>query len=194
MAKKIATILLVLFLIPVLSFAQNVQVKQKAPLKIEPKFFGTSQPLGTDVPTTAANYIAVDTMHNTYGPASPTINPVAVDPYSNIAAVLHRGNGRTYALGSGELWWNTTEDNGATWQRSQTSVQNNLTSQIFARYPSMTIQNPTGSTNMADLVGAFAWAELNALGNDFLNNLHLSSYATIIGILFRSHLKNASGG
>lgn len=186
MAKKIATILLVLFLIPVLSFAQEAQIKQKAPLKVGPQFVGSSTPLGTDVPVTAANYIAVDTMANTYGPASPTLNPVAVDPYSNIAAVLHRGK-TTYAQGSGELWWNTTEDNGATWQRSQTSVQNNLTSQIFARYPSMAIQNPTGSSNMADLIGVFAWPELDATAGAFLNvgygvatGLMASDYAAII--------------
>lgn len=187
MAKKIATILLVLLLIPVLSFAQEKQIKKKAPLKIEPEFVGVTTPLGTDVPVTAANYIAVDTMSNSFGPASGTINPVAVDPYSNIAAVVHRGNANTYALGSGEIWWNYTQDNGVTWPRSETSVQNNLTSQIFGRYPSMTIQNPTGSTNMADLVGAFSWAELNASGAGFENlgygvssGLMMSDYAAII--------------
>ena len=169
---------------------QNIdlkQIKKKAPLKIEPESVGVTTPLGTDVPVTAANYVAVDTMSNSFGPASGTINPVAVDPFSNIAAVVHRGNANTYALGSGEIWWNYTQDNGVTWPRSETSVQNNLTSQIFGRYPSMTVQNPTSSTNMADLVGAFGWAELGSTGAGFesigygvSSGLMMSDYAAII--------------
>jgi hypothetical protein len=100
-------------------------------------------------------------MSNSFGPASPTLNPVDFDPVSGVAAVVHRGNANTYAQGSGELWWNYSTDMGMTWVRSTTSVQDQFTSQILARYPSMSIFNPTGSTNLADLWGAFAWPELD---------------------------------
>ncbi len=76
-------------------------------------------------------------MSNSFGPASPTLNPVDFDPVSGVAAVVHRGDANTYAQGSGELWWNYSTDMGMTWVRSTTSVQDQFTSQIAARYPSM---------------------------------------------------------
>jgi hypothetical protein len=186
MDKKMVTIFLVLFMLPMLTLAQEVKLDKKAPAVVGPESSEINLPLGTDKPNTAANYIAVDTMSNSFGPSSPTLNPVAVDPYSNIAAVVYRGK-TPYAQGSGELWWSTTQDNGASWQRSLTSVQNNLTSQIFARYPSMTIWNPTASSSMEDLLGAYAWAELGAGGAGFENigygvatGLQVSDYAAII--------------
>ena len=163
MIKRCVTLLLALVLFSSMSLlGQDKSLRVKAPMKTEPiniQQFQTE--LGSDVPSFAESYVAVDTMSNTFGPATATINPVCVDPYSNIVAVVHRGNANTYALGSGELWWNYTTDIGTTWPRSTTSVQNNTTSQIFARYPSMTIFNPTGSTALADLWGAFSWPELN---------------------------------
>ncbi len=113
-------------------------------------------------PETIADYVAVDTMSNTFGPSSFNINPLSYDPLTDVICVVHRGNANTYAQGSGELWWNYSTDLGQTWQRSLTSVQNNLTSQITARYPSMTLFNPTGSTSINDLYASFAWPELSA--------------------------------
>lgn len=137
------------------AFAQEV-VKQKAPLRTDE---GTTAyqsyiPLGNNSPVTAANYVAVDTMSNAFGPASNTLNPLAFDPYANVLAVVHRGK-TPYAVGSGEMWWNYSTNWGASWQRSTTSVQNGTLSQNSGRYPSMTIANYTNSANIADLLGAF---------------------------------------
>ncbi|RKY95179.1 MAG: hypothetical protein DRQ13_07415 [Ignavibacteriae bacterium] len=73
---------------------------------------------------------------------------------------------------------------GVTWPRSLTSVQNNITSQILARYPSMTIFNPTHSTNFADLWGAFSWPELNPatfgwLGYGVTLGMEISAFAEL---------------
>ena len=162
MTKRFVTLFLALLMLSSVSmFGQEKSFKTKAPLKTEPiGIQDIKTPVGTDIPVTAANYVAVDTMANTFGPASPTLNPIAYDPISGVAALVHRGNNRTYALGSGELWWNYSTDMGVTWPRSLTSVQNNTTSQILARYPSMSIVNKEGSANLADLWGAFAWPEL----------------------------------
>jgi len=170
MTKRFVTLFLALLLVSSLSmFGQEKSLRTKAPLKIDQTTKVDSWAPGTDVPVTAANYVAVDTMHNSFGPSTPTINPISYDPVSGVLALVHRGNGRTYAEGSGELWWNYSTDMGVTWPRSTTSVQNGQTSQIFARYPSMTIKNEFGSTNLADLWGAFAWPELGPTGANFGN-------------------------
>ncbi len=162
MTKRSLTVIMLLLISILTINAQDEVIKKKAPLKIEPSNFLRFQTeLGTDAPNTGANYVAVDTMSNTFGPASGTLNPVAFDPISSVLAVIHRGNANTYALGSGELWWNTSQDIGMSWVRSQTSVQNGITNTILARYPSMTIFNPSGSSNFADILGAFSWPELN---------------------------------
>lgn len=187
MTKQILTVLFVFTLVPVLLFSQEQPTSVKAPLILDNNLSDVSSVLGTDVPVTAANYVAVDTMHNTFSPASPTLNPLVVDEVSNVIAVVHRGNGRTYAQGSGELWWNYSTDNGASWVRSTTSVQNNITAQILARYPSMAIVNASSSTNLGDLWGAFSWPELNAnpvqfehIGYGVAPGMEISQFAAIL--------------
>jgi hypothetical protein len=184
MIRKISVLFVALAFISVV-FAQEV-VRQKAPLKADPLLDNTAYNvmLSGDSPVTFANYIAVDTMANSFGPASNTLNPLAFDPYANVLAVVHRGNSN-YAVGSGELWWNYSTDFGVSWQRSNTSVQNSTTTQNVARYPSMTIANYTNSTNMADLLGAFSWPELNPstfgwLGYGVSEGLLESAFAGII--------------
>ena len=185
MTKRFVTLLLALFVISSISLlGQDKSSRVKAPLKIEPiNYLQFQTELGTDVPNFAENYVAVDTMSNSFGPASATLNPVAFDPYSDVLAVVHRGNANTYALGSGELWWNTSQDMGVTWPRSLTSVQNNITSQILARYPSMTIFNPTQSSTFGDLWGAFSWPELQTsfayLGYGVTIGMEISAFAEI---------------
>jgi hypothetical protein len=187
MTKRFVTLLLAFIVLSSMSLlGQNKSSKVKAPLKTEPiNFLQFQTEPGTDVPSFAENYVAVDTMSNTFGPASATLNPVVLDPYSNVLAVVHRGNANTYALGSGELWWNTSQDMGTTWTRSLTSVQNNITSQILARYPSMTIFNPTHSSTFGDLWGAFSWPELDPaasfafLGYGVTLGMEISAFAEI---------------
>jgi hypothetical protein len=185
MTKRFVTLLLALFILSSMSLlGQDKSSRVKAPLKTEPiNFLQFQTEVGTDVPSFAENYVAADTMSNSFGPASATLNPVVVDPYSNVVAVVHRGNANTYAQGSGELWWNTSQDMGTTWPRSLTSVQNNITSQILARYPSMTIFNPTQSSTFSDLWGAFSWPELLTsfayLGYGVTLGMEISAFAEI---------------
>jgi len=166
------------------ALAQEI-VKQKAPIIDERNRESSSinVVLSGDNPVTAANYIPVDTMANAFGPASNTLNPLAFDPISGVLALVHRGYS-AYALGSGEIWWNWSTDMGTTWTRSETSVQNGQTATILGRYPSMTIFNPSGSANMAEVLGVFAWPELNPsafgyLGYGVSEGLMQSSYAAI---------------
>ncbi|WP_168026820.1 T9SS type A sorting domain-containing protein [Ignavibacterium album] len=140
-------------------------------------------PSSNESPKTAANYIAVDTMQNSFGPSSNTINPLYYDPISGVVAVVHRGR-TTYAVGSGELWWNWSTDYGSTWTRSETSVQNGVIP-ILARYPSMAIWNPNASTNLSEILGVFSWPELvgnafGGLGWGVSEGLLQSSLASII--------------
>ncbi len=183
MVKNLLTILLV-SLFAVSSFAQET-ILRKAPIKnIEPVSNEKFVPLSLESPKTAANYVAVDTMANSFGPGSNTINPLFFDPVSGVVAVVHRG-ATTYAVGSGELWWNYSTDYGTTWSRSATSVQNGQTSTNLDRYPSMAIWNPNASTNLSELFGVFSWPELNPGAFGFLGwgvseGLQQSSLAAII--------------
>jgi hypothetical protein len=184
MLKKIATVLFALLLVTSFSVAQTAK---KAPQIFDRE---VSQNLQKSVPsigthsTTATTWVYVDQMANAYGPASATLNPLAYDPYSNALAIVHRGEA-TYAVGSGEMWWNTSADNGTTWVRSTTSVQSGLTSQNAGRYPSMALLNNTNSTNVADVWGVFAWPELGDgafgwLGYGVSSNLAMSDFAGLI--------------
>jgi len=162
MLRKISTILFLLLFVANMSYSQQEVLKKKSPLLNENTITNVQSlgARGTDSPVTAANYVAVDTMGNAFGPGSAAINPLAYDPLSNVMAVVHRA-ATTYGLGTGELWWNYSTDMGATWARSLTSVQNGLTSQILARYPSMALHNPDQSTALADMWGCFSWPELS---------------------------------
>ncbi|GMU95361.1 T9SS type A sorting domain-containing protein [Ignavibacterium album] len=182
MVKNLLTILLVSVLVT-FSFAQETLLR-KAPLKsLEPTSNEKFVPLSNESPKLAANYVAVDTMQNAFGPGSNTINPLSFDPVSGVLAVVHRA-ATTYGLGSGELWWNWSTDYGTSWTRSQTSVQNGQIA-IQARYPSMAIWNPTASVNMSELFGVFSWPELvngafGGLGWGVSEGLMQSSLAGII--------------
>jgi len=163
-------------------FAQNSElIKPIAPLNIDTfddEFQGSIRFFNS--PTTAANYTAVDTMSNSFGPASSVLNPVVYDPVSKILAVVHRGNAMTYAQSSGELWWNYSTDMGVSWTRSLTSVQNNFITQINARYPSMSIKNPSGSINLDDIWGVFSWPELlGYVGYGLTIGMEVSAFAEI---------------
>lgn len=187
MIKKLSVLFLAMAFVAV-SFAQDA-IQHKAPVIVDAfsdnAVYNTTVVSG-DAPNTAASYVVVDEMQNSFGPGSNTINPLVYDPIAKVLAVVHRGR-TTYAAGSGELWWNWSTDFGTTWTRSQTSVQNGTTGTILGRYPSMTIFNPAASGNMADLLGAFSWPELLTGGSSFGNlgygvseGLLQSSLATIV--------------
>ncbi len=93
------------------------------------------------------NWVLVDTMSNSFGPASFSVNPIAYYPESNIAALVHKGF-YTYATSESKLWYNTSTDHGQTWTRIS-AVDNSLSFNVW--YPSMTI----GGTG--DAKGFFCW-------------------------------------
>ena len=183
MFQKTTTLFVAILFGLSLTFAQDLP-KQKAPIKFnEPVQTNYSLPISGNSPVTAANYVAVDTMANAYGPCINTLNPLAFDPISNVLAVVYRGK-TTYAVSSGEIWWSVSTDYGATWVRSSQSVQNGGVGNNAGRYPSMTIFNPSGSTSQADLIGAFTWPNLNPsafgwLGYGASEGLDLSSLAIL---------------
>jgi hypothetical protein len=154
MAKNIATILLVLFLIPMLTFAQDSQ------LKVKPRIIDeiTTQTSG-QIPEHAAadgDYILVDLMPNVFGTGSASINPLAFDPYSGVIAIVHRGD-LSYATSSGELFYNISVDGGTTWTRVA-SINIGAPTQT-ARYPSMAINNyMKGDINSTTAL--FSWPEI----------------------------------
>ena len=68
MFQKTTTLFVAILFGLSLTFAQDLP-KQKAPIKFnEPVQTNYSLPVGGDSPVTAANYIAVDTMANAFGP------------------------------------------------------------------------------------------------------------------------------
>lgn len=156
MIKKLSLFVLLLVLIANLGFAQErVHAPKKPVLLTEPSGpVNISEPKGDG--SMAANFVPVDTMGNTYGPAIAPLNPFAYDPFANIMAVVYRG-ATTYAAGTGELWYSHSQD-GVTWTRTPGSI-NSLTA-IVARYPSMAISNGSQSSNLNDVTAAFSWPQL----------------------------------
>jgi len=171
MLKKLSTIIFTIVIFASLGFSQDQPTKKKAPLIFDPPSIYNGKistaPGGSNIPLTAANYVAVDTMANSFGPAIAKINPLAYDSLSNVLALVYRGYS-SYAIGSGELWWSYSTDMGTTWTRSQTSVQNGLTAQNAGRYPNMTLHNPLQSSQFDSLWAAFSWPELNPAAFGFL--------------------------
>ncbi|GJQ61660.1 MAG: hypothetical protein SCALA702_07130 [Melioribacteraceae bacterium] len=159
MHKKLFTVLLVALIASGVMFAQSAK---KAPVIVDAPAVAVESVLnvGGPSPVTAANYVAVDTMPNVYGPAIGALNPAAFDPYTNTALVVYRGS-TTYSAGSGELWYGYSTDHGQSWMRSATSV-NGDNAQILARYPSAAIFNPGMAEDFSETIAVFAWPELNS--------------------------------
>ncbi|MBI2418702.1 MAG: hypothetical protein HYV28_12530 [Ignavibacteriales bacterium] len=159
MLKRMTTVFLA-FLFAGTMLAQNQPMKKAPVIVHEPNVAPTNVNIPNVIPkqTTAAAWKLVDSMGNIYGPAIGTINPLAYDPYSNVAAIIHRS---TSAFGgSGMVYYNISTNKGVTWTRVNAGI--NAASSLTARYPSMAIANPTKSANIADAYAVFAWP---ALGN-----------------------------
>nr|HPN39067.1 hypothetical protein [Melioribacteraceae bacterium] len=114
MFKKYVTLVVAIVLLPLIL---NAQVEKKATVKFDSgnSIEATNSNLQRIAPQTAADYVFVDDMGNTYGPAIGALNPLAYDPWANVIAECHRGKS-TYGSG-GEIWWNTSTDGGTTWAR-----------------------------------------------------------------------------
>ncbi|MDP2362258.1 MAG: hypothetical protein Q8M94_00660, partial [Ignavibacteria bacterium] len=162
MRKNIYVSLLVSLLLPAILFAQ---VERKAPIKMEePNITVESKVNGYEMSPQVANWVLVDWMANTYGPAIGVLNPIAYDPGADVVALVHRGH-IDYATGSGQLWYNLSTDAGLTWARVPGGVNSSIPKN--ARYPSMAISNPTGG-GIAGTTGLFSWPQLNPSAFGFL--------------------------
>lgn len=169
MLKKLSVLLLAVLVLPYFTYAQDAKrtVAKKAPVIMnEDNSVPVPRDSYTPMPRVpgAANWVAVDTMANSYGPGIGVLNPMDYDPGSNALALVHRG-ASTYSTGSGTLWYNLSTDQGVTWTR--VGQVNAGAATKLARYPSMAISNPTGGA-LSGTTGLFSWPELNPSAFGFL--------------------------
>jgi hypothetical protein len=162
MLKRTLFLLASVTLVMSLQAQDKRELGKKAPVKIEPVTESTvALPLTGGVPTygpSALTWVAADTMGNCYGTAIGALNPLAFDPWTNTVMVVHRG-AATYGT-SGQLYYNYSTDNGATWARVTPAV--NASVAQAARYPSMTFNNPTKGSDLTSSLLGFSWPELVA--------------------------------
>ena len=91
------------------------------------------------------DWVLVDSMNNAYSMLSNVVDPLAFDPNSGVAAIIHRANGG-YGLG---VWYNVTTDGGATWIR----ISELCMGLVLSSTPNATISHPTGASS-----GVLWWA------------------------------------
>ena len=166
------TAVLFLFLFPILVSAQQTSIMKKTSLKIDKLSISTNKNYNISKSILSSGYVGVDTMTNGYSFAESGITPLCFDPYSGTVALVHRGWGSTtnptvthYAESSGQIWYNISTDFGVTWKRIPGGV-NTSNARVLARYPNMTISNPSKG-DISKTTAVFAWPELLADGSDF---------------------------
>jgi hypothetical protein len=101
--------------------------------------------------TSAISWVTIDSANNAFGWANTQVKPFAYDPATGVLAFIHRG--QTAYGASGQLFYNTSTDGGATWKRVS---ELNAGIGNFGRYPSCAISNPTGSSSPANAL--FVWS------------------------------------
>jgi hypothetical protein len=119
---------------------------------------GTYVP-GLDNPT-SLTWVIVDSMQNALGPANTSITPLVYDAPTNVVALLHRAS-TTYGTSSGQLWYNTSTNSGATWRRVG---ELNGGAPTDCRYPSGAISNPAGSSDTGQCLFVYAAPNLQNAG------------------------------
>lgn len=113
--------------------------------------------------TGALTWVSVDSCNNAFGQSAGDIKPLAYDPYIDQIALIHRGR-TTYAAASGQLWYNVSTDQGATWRRVSelnAGVGNN------GRYPSAAIANGSHATVTDNVKFIYAAPKLDGPGAGF---------------------------
>lgn len=159
--------LTVVLLLGTFAFAQS-NVTKRAPLLMdEPTVTVNSVNNNQTNAPLLPGWVTVDSMANSYGPASPTLNPFYFEPYAKVLTIVHRGGGSVVATGSGKLYYNYSTDLGVTWMRVETAINAGNTTQL-GRYPSMAVSNPTKSTDINQTTAVFSWPELNPSAFGFL--------------------------
>lgn len=90
-------------------------------------------------------WTVIDSMGNCYGMLSNRVKPFSYDPASGDLAYIHRGHAAYGPGGTGQLWYNVSTNGGTTWTRVS---ELNAGAPFLSRYPSGTISNPTGGSQM----------------------------------------------
>lgn len=165
--KKLTVLLLFLFFsISIISHAQFFHSPPEIIYDISSQYQQNRLNFNAELKS-SVNWIMVDTLPNSLGPALWSINPLAYDHYSNTAGFVHRGH-TNYAAGAGELWYNLTSDAGQSWVR-EGSVNSALP--LNAHYPSMAIYNPNAG-GLSSAKGLFFWSETpSAIGYGLVDPL-----------------------
>lgn len=158
MTKRL-TVFLLLCVVSTVALAGNYKVQKNIADPERP----SGQARGSDVwpsSPTALNWVAVDTMANTYGPLNANIKAMAYDAASNALVVIHRG-ATSYGTSSGQLWYNRSFPNAggnAPWRRvSELNAGTSLT----CRYPSIALVNPANSADTSQML--VVWSAPNLL-------------------------------
>lgn len=171
MLKKLFYLTVVLVCSSVIVMAQSkYEVINKAPLKMDNNTETENLLISNSTNKSAMGlpgWVTVDSMANSYGPSSPTLNPFYYDPYSGAMALIHRGGGSVVATGSGKLYYNFSTDFGLTWERVPTALNSAAATQL-GRYPSAAISNAAKAADINETIFAAAWPELNPSAFGFL--------------------------
>ncbi len=91
----------------------------------------------------AGSPVFIGRMWNAYSPQSPFTNLISYDPFSNLAAMVHRTD-RTGA-GSGRLVYQLSDDGGDVWSPQIGPI--NIPGFNGGRHPNLVISNPSQSTD-----------------------------------------------
>ena len=141
-----------------LSFAQQKQQLLKVELRFNETSNGTTRINQLQsFNKIMADWVLVDTMNNSFGPASSLLNPIAYDHSSEALILVQRGSD-TYTQTFGEVWYNLSTDFGFNWNRVSAI---NDSAEGPAGYPSAAISNPTGG-GLSLTKGVFTWTHTNS--------------------------------
>ncbi|GEM_PF-3361801 len=153
MKRSITILMMVVVLVGNLAYgAIDAKYARKKPVANEPTTLPTTRPGSGNIISGGLSWFPVDSMANVYGMANSGIKCITYDPTSGALAIVHRAS-LDYGIASGQLWYNTSTDGGATWTRVG---ELNAGTPATLRYPSAYISNPTGSSNPADIL--FTWS------------------------------------
>jgi hypothetical protein len=114
---------------------------------------------GLDSPS-SLTWVVVDSSRNALGGALNSITPISYDPGTDILALIHRGD-QSYAVSSGQLWYNISRDAGLTWRRAG---ELNGVAPTDCRYPSGAISNRNGSADSTQTLFVYSAPNLQNAG------------------------------
>ena len=100
---------------------------------------------------------------NMYTQIRNSTNPVVADKNLNTIVFIHRNNAGGFGGNSGHLRYDVSVNGGLTWTNDQ-GVLNPINSNL-ARYPNVTIHNPTANVNPANAYISYMAATINSVNS-----------------------------